>query len=393
MAATTSCSKSAAELLRVQCKWAALEGDVIRIQLATSRSTPRGYVREPYSATEIDAVAAYCHDLDECYFLPASLIAGKFSLQLRRGPTRNGQRAALNWAADYGLSGAIAQLGERRRGTAEAVGSSPTSSTSGSTDGTPITIGAHEFRERFGYWMEVGASGQEIVVTRRGRPSVHLAPMQPRLVAGDTTRLTEVRPPNPVFRHPARGPRPGLPPRRGRRLRRRAPARAPGVRLRWGLAAARSSSRPHVSSTRSVMTSWNIASSESAASGRRRSSASRTSGQRSSGRPASSNGFHTSSRKRSTNARADALGVAAQPRRHLEPPLGRDAERRQLVGGARQPRAALLVAPVAEIADQAQLAAPAPGARAAPRRRTGRRAPTGPGSRAPRPRTARGRPG
>jgi hypothetical protein len=116
-------------LLRVQCKWAALEGDVIRIQLATSRSTPRGYVREPYSATEIDAVAAYCHDLDECYFLPAPLIAGKFSLQLRRGPARNGQRAALNWAADYGLSGAIAQLGERRRGTAEAAGSSPASST------------------------------------------------------------------------------------------------------------------------------------------------------------------------------------------------------------------------------------------------------------------------
>jgi prevent-host-death family protein len=50
----------------------------------------------------------------------------------------------------------------------------------------PITIGAHEFRERFGYWMEVGASGQEIVVTRRGRPSIHLAPMQPRLVSGET---------------------------------------------------------------------------------------------------------------------------------------------------------------------------------------------------------------
>jgi prevent-host-death family protein len=177
------------QLLRVQCKWAALEGDVIRIQLATSRSTPRGYLRETYSAHEIDAIAAYCHDLDECYFLPASLIAGKSALHLRRGPARNGQRAALNWAAEYRLSGAIAQLGERRRGTPEAVGSSPTSSTPGTTDGTPITIGAHEFRERFGYWMDRGANGDEIIVTRRGRPSVRLAPMQPRLAIVETNRV------------------------------------------------------------------------------------------------------------------------------------------------------------------------------------------------------------
>jgi prevent-host-death family protein len=173
------------QLLRVQCKWAALDGDVIRIQMATSRVTPRGYVRETYAADEIDAVVAYCHDLDECYFLPSSVVAGKFQLHLRCGPARNSQRAALNWAADYRLSGAIAQLGERRRGTAEAVGSSPTSSTSDSTAVAPITIGAHEFRERFGYWMDRGASGDEIVVTRHGRPSVHLVPLQPRLSADE----------------------------------------------------------------------------------------------------------------------------------------------------------------------------------------------------------------
>jgi antitoxin (DNA-binding transcriptional repressor) of toxin-antitoxin stability system len=31
--------------------------------------------------------------------------------------------------------------------------------------------------------MDRGARGDEIVVTRRGRPSVHLSPLQPRLLA------------------------------------------------------------------------------------------------------------------------------------------------------------------------------------------------------------------
>ena len=58
------------------------------------------------------------------------LIADRFSVQLRTEPARNGQRAALNWAADYELPGAIAQLGERLSGTQEVAGSSPASSIS-----------------------------------------------------------------------------------------------------------------------------------------------------------------------------------------------------------------------------------------------------------------------
>ena len=43
-------------------------------------------------------------------------------------PAINHQEAAITYAADHEL-GAIAQLGERRHGMAEVVGSSPTSST------------------------------------------------------------------------------------------------------------------------------------------------------------------------------------------------------------------------------------------------------------------------
>jgi prevent-host-death family protein len=33
-------------------------------------------------------------------------------------------------------------------------------------------IGAHELRERFGYWMERAAAGEPVMVTRHGRPYV-----------------------------------------------------------------------------------------------------------------------------------------------------------------------------------------------------------------------------
>ncbi len=162
--------------LRIQCKWAGLkrDGSVVHAQLAASRHTPAGYVRSTYSDDEIDAVAPYCEELDECYLLPVDLVAGKHALHLRLTFPRNGQRAALNWAADFELSGAIAQLGERRRGTAEVAGSSPASSTTRAPE--VGTVGAHDFRERFGWYLERAAAGDELLITRRGKPYARLLP-------------------------------------------------------------------------------------------------------------------------------------------------------------------------------------------------------------------------
>lgn len=169
-------------ILRVQCKWAALErGELVRVRTGGIRHTPAGYVRTTYALHEIDAVAAYCADLDRCYLLPAELIAGRHLISLRLEPPRNGQRAALHWAADYELSGAIAQLGERRLGMAEVAGSSPAGSTERDTAlPAAAEIGAHEFRERFGYHLERVAAGTELMITRHGRPYARLAPAQDR---------------------------------------------------------------------------------------------------------------------------------------------------------------------------------------------------------------------
>ncbi len=115
-------------LERVQCKWGRLVDDVIVVRTGTCRFTPRrGYVRTTYTADEVDGFAIYCEVLDRCYYLPAATVAGKSDLRLRLTPTRNNQRSGVTMAADHEL-GAIAQLGERLRGTQEVAGSSPASS-------------------------------------------------------------------------------------------------------------------------------------------------------------------------------------------------------------------------------------------------------------------------
>ena len=115
------------ELMRIQCKSGALKGDVIVAYTGTSRHTPGGYLRTTYGPREIDAFAIYVPELYSCYLLPIAEFAGRHVVHLRLAPARNNQLRGVTMAADYTL-GAIAQLGERRRGTAEAVGSSPTSS-------------------------------------------------------------------------------------------------------------------------------------------------------------------------------------------------------------------------------------------------------------------------
>jgi hypothetical protein len=101
---------------------------VIAVRLRTSRHSPtRGYVVTTYSAGEIDGIAAYCHELDRCFFLPISEFAGRTFAHLRLGAARNGQLVGVKMAADYPL-GAVAQLGERSAGSRKVRGSIPLSS-------------------------------------------------------------------------------------------------------------------------------------------------------------------------------------------------------------------------------------------------------------------------
>jgi prevent-host-death family protein len=163
-------------ILRVQCKWGSFDKAVgtIRVSLQCSWLSPNGYVRSYYSEDEIDLVAVYCGHLDRCYLLPSALVAGRREIHLRVSPARNAQRACINAATDFELSGAIAQLGEHLRGTQGVAGSSPASSTPSAVD-----VGCHEFRNHFGYYLERAAAGDEIRISRRGRPYARLVPDEP----------------------------------------------------------------------------------------------------------------------------------------------------------------------------------------------------------------------
>jgi hypothetical protein len=171
-------------LWRVQCKWGRLSEarDVIVVHTGTCRLTPNGYVRGTYTADEVDLFGVYCGELDRCYLLPVSVAAGKHGVQLRLVPPLNGQRACINLAEDFEFEGAIAQLGERLRGTQEVAGSSPASSIS-----SPLAVGCDNFRDHFGYWLDQASSGEYVLVTRRGRPVATLSPppSPPRLPLAD----------------------------------------------------------------------------------------------------------------------------------------------------------------------------------------------------------------
>jgi prevent-host-death family protein len=169
------------KLTRVQCKWGALQPDqrIISVRITRSRLSSHGYVIRPYEDHEIDAIGVYCAEIGECYLIPASLAASRRVMHLRLGETRNGQRAALHFASDYRL-GAVAQLGERSAGSRKVVGSNPISSTPSSPpESEAAVVGAHEFRNRFGWYMERAAGGEELLITRRGVPHARLGPPEP----------------------------------------------------------------------------------------------------------------------------------------------------------------------------------------------------------------------
>ena len=89
------------KLLRVQCKWALRRADVIVIHCRSARRGPEGMIRRAYTPEEINAFAAYCAEIDRCYFIPLALMSPRSELWLRLTSTRNNQRLRVKWANDF----------------------------------------------------------------------------------------------------------------------------------------------------------------------------------------------------------------------------------------------------------------------------------------------------
>jgi prevent-host-death family protein len=40
-----------------------------------------------------------------------------------------------------------------------------------------VTVGSNAFRDKLGYWMDRVAAGEEVIITRRGRPRFRMLPI------------------------------------------------------------------------------------------------------------------------------------------------------------------------------------------------------------------------
>jgi len=97
-------------LLRVQCKWACRRGEVVVVRCYSCRRGRDGMIARKYTHHEVDAIAAYCPEIDCCYLLPTSLSCERRMVHLRIGPSRNNQRARINWADDFELEARLKAL-------------------------------------------------------------------------------------------------------------------------------------------------------------------------------------------------------------------------------------------------------------------------------------------
>ena len=123
-------------LLRVQCKWASHNRDVIPVRCYSCRRTANGLLKRAYGRDEVNAFAVYCAGVERCYFLTFECVPASGAIQLRLNRARNNQQVGVHEARRYEFAatlgrqrGAIAQLGERLHGMQEVAGSSPAGST------------------------------------------------------------------------------------------------------------------------------------------------------------------------------------------------------------------------------------------------------------------------
>jgi PD-(D/E)XK endonuclease len=122
-------------LIRVQCKAASAAGAIVSVHFYSCRRTGAGQVKRFYTAAEIDAIGAYAATIDRCFLIPIEYVDGRWHFRVRLLPTRNNQARGIHWADDFDFEarlrttpGAIAQLGERRAGSAKVTGSNPVGS-------------------------------------------------------------------------------------------------------------------------------------------------------------------------------------------------------------------------------------------------------------------------
>jgi hypothetical protein len=102
--------EAGSKLLRVQCKWAPRHGDVVVVRCYSTRRAREGLRKRVYSEDEVDAIAAYCPELERCFLISSARFHRRTHVHLRVAPSRNNQSIGVNWADDYAFEARLRSL-------------------------------------------------------------------------------------------------------------------------------------------------------------------------------------------------------------------------------------------------------------------------------------------
>lgn len=85
--------------LRVQVKYRAAAGGVLRIHFSTSWADRHGTHTAPIDKQAVDLLCVYCPDTQRCYYLDPQ--AFHRTVYLRLSAAGNSQKARVKWADDF----------------------------------------------------------------------------------------------------------------------------------------------------------------------------------------------------------------------------------------------------------------------------------------------------
>lgn len=90
------------EFERIQVKSRALDDKgVLLVPNRVMSNTAGGQSTRLYTADDVDWIAVYCPDVDDCFYIPISLVEGRETLYLRFEAPKNNQTKGINWAKDF----------------------------------------------------------------------------------------------------------------------------------------------------------------------------------------------------------------------------------------------------------------------------------------------------
>jgi hypothetical protein len=98
------------QLLRVQCKTAALSGDVIVIRCYSCRRNAEGPLKRLYTSDEIDAVEAYCGELDRAFLRFCRTHRRPLAHPAPPPSAAEHQVIGVDWADDFDLAATLERL-------------------------------------------------------------------------------------------------------------------------------------------------------------------------------------------------------------------------------------------------------------------------------------------